>query len=627
MPTAQTPSQTKAAIRRASRSGRESVTRLLGNALKEFGQTYEQASDEIKAEITAYADGGGTLTLSVLQSVLEQINGRLHRLSVDRNRILEDSLLDAADIGVSPFQANQKISISLPGKALYAAQFTANFIDANGLNLADKLWRVDNHARESVGQAVQQAVVKGWSASKAAQDFLSRGVAIPKEVAAQMQAANATAVGRSVIDSLMTGVGNPYANARRVFRTEINRAHGEAFRGAAFADPDVIGTRFLLSPNHPRVDICDMHASVNRYGLGKGIYPKGKSPWPAHPNTLSFETVVFYDDVTDEDKAGKEDRIAWLNKQPDYVRFGVLGSQKKVAALDRGLLPENAIATPWKVLKKRLKRKGINTDSWAGGSSPPLPEAPEFEPIAPRAGFVPAKTPQAAARWAMENDLADYADYSGAKPEVANAWNKSVFEHVNEFPELRKNIQFVGTTQARNRRWRELVIEDYIQRLKVQNPGYGVEHLREFAERRVKRPRISGNVWAVSTSDKWTSGVSVNGRWAKDVDGFKDSLRLNVENKFHPIGADSIKSVIDHELGHQLDGLLDLARDESLQSLHQAWLKGRNPMDDLSGYALKNVAEFIAEAWAEYRNAGQPRQLAAQVGQLIQKRYREKFSG
>ena len=118
-------------------------------------------------------------------------------------------------------------------------------------------------------------------------------------------------------------------------------------------DDDVIGTRFVLSPNHPRVDICDMHASVNRYGLGRGVYPKGKNPWPAHPNTLSYVEAVFDDEVSAEDQAGKEDRIQWLSNQPGNIRVGVLGVYKN-NLLQNDQLKETMIKSKVKTLKKRF---------------------------------------------------------------------------------------------------------------------------------------------------------------------------------------------------------------------------------------------------------------------------------
>ena len=109
----------------------------------------------------------------------------------------------------------------------------------------------------------------------------------------------------------------------------------------------------MLSPNHPRVDICDMHASVNRFGLGRGVYPKGKNPWPAHPNTLSYVEAVFTDEVTDEDRATKQDRIEWLSNQSGNIRIGVLGVYKN-NLLQNDLLKETMIKSKVKTLKNRF---------------------------------------------------------------------------------------------------------------------------------------------------------------------------------------------------------------------------------------------------------------------------------
>src|SRR3546814_18460478 len=134
----------------------------------------------------------------------------------------------------------------------------------------------------------------------------------------------------------------------------MDRANILATRAGIYAVDGVAGTRFMLSPNHPRFDICDMHAKVNLYGLGAGVYPRGKSPLPAHPNTISFEEVVFEWEVTDADKAGQHELIDWLAKRSDAELYGVPGqSENKVAALRAGLLPHTEITPPWRHLHTR----------------------------------------------------------------------------------------------------------------------------------------------------------------------------------------------------------------------------------------------------------------------------------
>ena len=133
----------------------------------------------------------------------------------------------------------------------------------------------------------------GRDASRAVQEFLALGQEVPLALQKQLGLDQVEAAGRTIADSLLTGPGNAYANARRVFRTEMNRAHGEAYQAGAARHPAVIGMRFVLSPNHPKADICDVYARADDYGLGPGVYPIGKAPWPAHPNTMSYLEAVF----------------------------------------------------------------------------------------------------------------------------------------------------------------------------------------------------------------------------------------------------------------------------------------------------------------------------------------------
>jgi len=42
----------------------------------------------------------------------------------------------------------------------------------------------------------------------------------------------------------------------------------------------------------------------------------------------------------------------------------VLGAEKKAQAFREGVLPENGLTTPWRVLKERFERKGIDPSRW-----------------------------------------------------------------------------------------------------------------------------------------------------------------------------------------------------------------------------------------------------------------------
>jgi hypothetical protein len=352
----------KAAIKRGSRVAQGKLNQLDIDSFSELTAIYEQAREDIRVTILNHTGDSGSLRLETMNSLLGQVNQRLDQLSVARNASIDNGLLAAARLGTDPVSA-AGIGIDFARINEGAVRFVNDLVAEDGLQLTDRLWRIDNNAKQVVGQAIQSSIIQGHSASEAAQQLLSRGESVPADILSKMNIANASRVSQVASSSLMTGEGNPYRNALRVMRTEIGRANNKAFEESVFEVPEAIGTRFMLSPNHPRPDICDMHAGVNRYGLGAGVYPKGKNPYPAHPETISFMEVVFSDEVSKFDKESKEDRITWLNKQSGTTQEQVLGGRKKRAALKDGILKENQIATPWKVLKVRYQRLGLDVDS------------------------------------------------------------------------------------------------------------------------------------------------------------------------------------------------------------------------------------------------------------------------
>lgn len=121
---------------------------------------------------------------------------------------------------------------------------------------------------------------------------------------------------------------------------------------------------------------------------------------------------------------------------------------------------------------------------------PPTPQKPTY-PAQPSV--------KDAAKYAINNNLADFADYAGVKPEVANSCNESLFEHIRDFPELRKNQKFIGTAQAQTRRAYNLAVDRMFQQLRAINPlTITDQQLMAYAKKRVKRVKTSGNTYAQS---------------------------------------------------------------------------------------------------------------------------------
>ncbi|MDH5394462.1 MAG: hypothetical protein OEY11_14855 [Gammaproteobacteria bacterium] len=351
-----------ATIQRASVAARAAMNRFDGETLAQLQAIYQQASHEIQSQINAFANVDGALTLNTLQPLKAQVDQVLNNLDRASMTLLNGSLTEAASLGANPF-AEILTGSAMSRISTDAVNFVHNFVANDGLQLSDRIWRVSNNAHQVIGNAIESAIIQGHGASQAVNHLLANGLPIPADLQSKLNAANAVGVGRASVNALMTGAGSPRANALRLFRTEMNRAHGEAYMMGGADHEDFGGWRFLLSPRHPEADECDMHARVNRYGLGAGVYPTRKAcPWPAHPNTLSYVEIVFKDEITADDKAGKENRIDWLNGQISSIQHGVLNSRGKQGMLHAGLLKENQILTPWVTLKSRLISKGIDPD-------------------------------------------------------------------------------------------------------------------------------------------------------------------------------------------------------------------------------------------------------------------------
>lgn len=351
--------QIKAAIKRASAKARESGNKLDREALDELTRLYREAAYQMTDTIESYADQDGSLKLVNMQDLLNQVEQQLDTLSATRDALLNSKMTETALLATSAFSSDvARMGVSLNQLANDAVLQARAFIAEDGLQLSDRIWRIDNNAKRSVGDAIQSAIIQGQSAANAAQEFISSGKPIPPDINSKIDSAIASRVGRDASTALIRKDGNAYRHSLRLFRTEINRAHNDAYEMAAAEHPDAVGTRFLLSPMHPEVDICDMHANANLYGLGPGVYPFGKNPLPAHPNTLSYKEVVFADEVTVQDQDNKTDRIAWLKEQTVSRQNQILG-RGKGWMLREGYLTQGAIGTPWSVLKAKLEKQGI----------------------------------------------------------------------------------------------------------------------------------------------------------------------------------------------------------------------------------------------------------------------------
>lgn len=293
-----TPAEREALIREGMRVAQTAMENLDEAGEVELQRIYRQASADLRALIENHAGPDGSIGLTQLRDLLDQVESRMDQLSVTRDATLDSGLRVASELGAQPFLRTEVDTPALMRVPDEALRFVRAFVGADGLQLSDRLWRIDRGARDAVVNAVERSVVMGHGAAQAAAEFLRNGLPVPGDVRDKLNAAGAVGMGREATE-IMTGGragGGAMAQAQRVFRTEINRAHGVAYMSQAEKTPGFKGFRFTLSPAHPKPDICDELAAADKFGLGEGVYPSMAEflkIWPAHPNTLSFPVGVF----------------------------------------------------------------------------------------------------------------------------------------------------------------------------------------------------------------------------------------------------------------------------------------------------------------------------------------------
>ena len=348
-------SPASAQIKRATKAAQDQSVILDGQALANLRERYQIAVNEIAAIINRLGIDGAVRQDSLGQ-LLNQAEAIIDKLGTQHAQYLGEWMLDGATVGTQPFAVaiGGTISHHIPTQTVRALD---RFIHADGLSLSARIHANTEDTKARVRRHLTRAIISGESASIAAsRDLLEQG-AVPNNVKQALYNASPDKLRSVIKHTVLDQPGSPYQTMRRIYRTEINRAFGTAYNASAQEHPDAAGLRFLLSPRHPEHDICDMHAKVNKWGMGRGVYPFDKCPWPAHPNTLSFTEVVFKEEITSADRRD-ESRIDWLKRQDKPTQAAVLGSQKKAKALRLGILTERQIATPWYKLKLRYEKTG-----------------------------------------------------------------------------------------------------------------------------------------------------------------------------------------------------------------------------------------------------------------------------
>lgn len=244
--------------------------------------------------------------------------------------------------------------------------------------------------------------------------------------------------------------------------------------------------------------------------------------------------------------------------------------------------------------------------------------------------FVRAKTTKEANKYAESLGISK-AEYKGLDLETANRMNKVYTLYSNKYPEIIKNMEFTGSSQNLYKYMKDKVITDeYVtQWLRKKLPNFSDSKINLYIpavkKELVKIFKPTKNARASSRTGIFGNIVTFNAK-----EKYKDTIRnkaIEISHNFKPKGTANIEGSMHHELGHQIDNLLNLKDNKEIQKIYNSMSK-QEITDNLSRYAWENsnknqYAEFIAEAWSEYNTSRKPRKIAKEVGQIIEKEYKK----
>ena len=161
-------------------------------------------------------------------------------------------------------------------------------------------------------------------------------------------------------------------------------------------------------------------------------------------------------------------------------------------------------------------------------------------------------------------------------------------------------------------------------------PDWSKDQVERYAKRASRRFKASSRAYAHAMpkqkNETWKdlNGIAINQKHGANAKTLLASLERDTKTQFHPIGTDRVRSIVDHELGHSLDYLLNIRRKPEIESAFKEFMKTGSKAD-LSEYARKNIAEFIAEGWSEYLNNPKPRKYAKFIGEFIEQEYATRY--
>ena len=607
---------------------------LLDAGIKHQIYVQRYAGGQVK-DLVKYLDDAQTEILRKLEGVDSLAESRSLQRKLDQIAALQRDALEKLSKGITDNAADF---------AEYEAEFAVKTM--NTAAAASVTLPASEQLRALVTQAPMQLAISGKAGSTVQSLTLSQAATqFSKDKAAEItRTIQRGMVEGSTVQSLtrqIASVTNKHKRqAEALVRTSVNHISSEARSAVHKANDDIL-------KGEEYVSVLDGRTTIGCAALDGKILGFDEPPFtPRHWNCRSLRVPVLQDRFQEEGLEGtrasmdgpvsaKRTYSGWLKGQSKEFRVQVLGKER-AALFDAGKLSlddfVDANGNPISLKQLQVLDGATNVRKTPKVVPKPTPGTGKIPGQAKK--FVPAKTIKEAEKFAIDNDLARVAKFGKLDVSIANEMNQSMLENIERMPALKGRMSFIGSAQENGRLWNEGNFQYTLFQVRSMYPNKSAEEKYAIAKKYAKKTKTSGKTYAFARDKnrginadffKDVDGIAYNEAWGKkaSVDKFKAALARDVESKWHPEGTATLRSVMDHEIGHQIDYMLKLSKNPELQKLFR---ENRENMGEvLSRYGNKNIAEFIAESWAEYINNPTPRPLAKQVGDLMNAEYAKQF--
>ena len=177
-----------------------------------------------------------------------------------------------------------------------ALQVAQQRIYGDGLNLSQRIWRLENGGLQAIRQTLATGMAErtsAWELAQRLEDQLGANRDFPRWTRQRLHALTPRERAEDLSGLLRAGDAlQPWQsrgvsyNALRLARNEIQYANHATTSEIAQHFPGIVGRKSRLSPEHPKTDICDEYAAG-------GPYEPTANFLPLHPQCLCYWEEVL----------------------------------------------------------------------------------------------------------------------------------------------------------------------------------------------------------------------------------------------------------------------------------------------------------------------------------------------